>query len=231
MGMVQEWSKQYGIEESFMAELHTGDTLHLLYSRPDVIRRMLQVNSCQLQQWLGEAPAPSRHVHSVGIHIGWLLANESSFSQVFTGLFHPKVEFEHDESNIATWFFDKKGTNYFGPEFSASSPPYAETTGTGNEGLRKAIGHMSGLIQQGYFVYQLAFGDAYDHRRGSLAGHRDVGVGGWVLWYSITGRYYDPTSAVHAEKLSQFWNPKERRTLDAQIRALNRKFFRKKGKD
>lgn len=229
MGIIQDWSVQYGIEESFMAEIHMGDTLHLLYPRPDVTSRILGRNSELLQEWLSGMPEPSRNARHFGINIVFLLPTDKAFYEVFQGDFHPKFAFEEREDQIATYFFDKSGSYYLGPNVSGNPPTYLEMTGAGCEGFRKVANEaMSAMIEKGFFVYSMALGHVYDQRKDArLTGHREVGVGGYVLWYGVTGRFYDPTSVVQPENLKRFWAPNERRTLEAKIKAINRKFFRK----
>ena len=228
MGMVQEWSKQYGIEESFMAELHTGDSLHLLYRRSDVLSRILGRNSQLVQEWLADIPRPSRNVHHFGINIVFLLPTSEVFDEIFQGMFHPKFKFEEKEDKIATCFFDESGVHYFGPSLSGSPPTYLEMTGTGDVGFGCVNKAILSRIENGYFIYSAAIGYAYDQRKdGVLAGHREVGVGGLVLWYCGSGRWYNPSSTVQGGDLKPFWDPKQRRTLEAKIKQINKKFFRK----
>ena len=237
MDKIDQWTALYEIDRKTLEKMHSAaQSVDVFYNDQALITTILTKNSQLVQEFLASLPPPSKNAQSVGISIDFMFPTPIAYRTIFEGMFHPKFTFEKMDGEIGTWYWDASGTEFYaGPAESRNGgtriilPTFVQTVGAWEKGFQQLIREvMPKMIERTFFVYSVAIGHAYDHRKRKIdLGHNDVGVGGHVLWYGCSGGVYNPSSRGGEEDLDIFWDKDTARTLEGKIEELNGKFFKR----
>ena len=237
MDKIEEWAELYDVSRTTMRQMHSAEaSLGVFYNNQGLIDRIFSRNSKMVQEFLASLPTPSRNTQNLGISIDFMFPTSTAYHELFEGMFHPKLKFEQMDEEIATWFWDKNGTEFYtGPLRSEKGrtqillPTFVQTAGVWEKGFRYLVNEeMPRIIEMDFFVYNMAIGHAYDLRKRKRdLDHNDVGVGGYVLWYCCSNGVYDPSSGFGEEDLNVFWDTKTAKKIERRVAKLNAKFFKK----
>jgi len=240
MDRIDQWAELYGVDRKTMETMHSAEASGVFYNNQALIHIVLKRNSQLVQEFLASLPTPSRNAQNMGISIDFMYPTQTAYKELFEGMFHPKSKFEEMDEEIATWYWDAEGTEFYaGPIQSDEGTPkillptFVQTVGVWEKGFHHLVREeMPRMIDRDFFVYSVAIGHAYDHRKRNIdLGHSDVGVGGQVLWYGCSNGVYNPSSAVGEEDLDGFWDKNTAKKLEVRIEELNARFLKKEKRE
>jgi len=235
MNQIERWSKLYGIEKSVMDKLYSADSsVDAFYNNLNLATRILIKNSELLGEFLKALPSPKKF-DGIGISIDFMFPTEEALAELFQGDFHPIFRFS-ESNEVATLFLDQNGEKFCAVPGECGQQIYLQATAAWEKGFKRLVTEeMPEILKSGFFVYEMKIGGLVDSRKENrITTHEEVGVGGgsdgYYLFYVCGGRIYNPSAGMGGDLngLKEFWSKDSHKTLEAGIKRINSKFFKRK---